>query len=279
MHMFRPTKAIIAVAGFGTRWLPYTKAIEKCMVPIMSRPWIDYIVEDCINVGITHIYFVVNKRHAQLKQYYSENLEIEEYLKSRGKSEELLSLNTAPKEVTFEYIVQDTKDGFYGTAVPVWLCRDKIEKGESFVSLNGDDFIYREDGKSELGLAIESFAESKNDGLAVGVQVEKEDVSKYGIFRMDGDVLMEIVEKPNIEDAPSTVANASRYILGGSFFDTLEKTITAKPDQSNNEYFITDAVSLYASEHSIMVHEATGKFLDGGNPTSWLESLNYLANI
>jgi len=79
MHMFRPTKAIIAVAGFGTRWLPYTKAIEKCMVPIMSRPWIDYIVEDCINVGITHIYFVVNKRHAQLKQYYSENLEIEEY--------------------------------------------------------------------------------------------------------------------------------------------------------------------------------------------------------
>src|SRR5688572_29239159 len=146
----KPTKAIIAVAGYGTRRLPITKTIEKCMLPIGNRPIVDYVVEDCINNGITDIIFVVGERHEQIKNYYSgHNEQLESYLEAKGKTRELEQVKTLARGVTFSYVVQD-RDQPYGTATPVALCAELVEPDDLVLFLAGDDFIYNPDGPSAI---------------------------------------------------------------------------------------------------------------------------------
>src|SRR5687768_6322947 len=112
------TKAIIPVAGWGTRRLPITKSIEKCMLPIGNVPVIDFVVQDCLRAGITDFYFVVSGAATQLKGYYSHHADLNDYL-VRGGKEDMLPLVTPP-DATFHFVTQDTTNGQYGTTVPVW---------------------------------------------------------------------------------------------------------------------------------------------------------------
>src|SRR5690606_36308538 len=140
--------AIIPVAGWGTRRLPITKSIEKCMLPIGNRPIIDYVVRDCIKAGITDIYFVVSKGSYQLQQYYARNESLEQFLQYNGK-QDMIELTLPAQGVNFHFIEQDANHK-YGTAVPVSLVFPQIAKGESVVVVMGDDFVYNADGSSEL---------------------------------------------------------------------------------------------------------------------------------
>ena len=128
------TKAIIPVAGWGTRRLPITKAIEKCMLPIGNRPIVDYVVRDCLAAGINDIYFVVGESSTQLQLYYEENGALDAYLIANGK-ENLLPLVKPPREVRFHYITQPA-DGKYGTALPISVVMPEIEHGESVAVLS-----------------------------------------------------------------------------------------------------------------------------------------------
>ena len=121
------TKAIIPVAGWGTRRLPITKSIEKCMLPIGNRPIVDYVVQDCIAAGITDIYFVVSEESSQIQAYYEDNGALNTYLIANGK-EDYLPMVAPPKNVKFHYVVQNTL-GKYGTAVTVALVFPKIRHG------------------------------------------------------------------------------------------------------------------------------------------------------
>ena len=119
------TKAIIPVAGWGTRRLPITKAIEKCMLPVGNRPIVDYVVRDCIKAGITDIYFVVNRGSRQIFDYYSDNARLNQFLEYNGK-QDMMELARPPMNVNFHYIEQDSNEK-YCTAFPVALVFTKIK--------------------------------------------------------------------------------------------------------------------------------------------------------
>lgn len=263
------TKAIIPVAGWGTRRLPITKAIEKCMLPIGNRPLVDYVVKDCIAAGITDIYFVVSEQSTQLHAYYGSNRELVDYLGVNGK-DDMLPLVTPPKSVDFHFVTQPTS-GRYGTAIPVALVSPYISEGESVVVLMGDDFIYNADGSSEVARLLSATPEGGSAML--GVNVPSENVSKYGVLDMnERNEFVRIVEKPAPDKAPSTLINVSKYVLG---YEVL-KSITDYADTViSGEYYITEPINQYVmGGGKIKIVPAEGRYLDGGSLEGWLYANN-----
>lgn len=265
------TKAIIPIAGWGTRRLPITKVIEKSMLPIGNRPLVDYVVEDCIKAGITDIYFVVSEGSTQVQDYYGHNRELEEYLVANGK-EDRLSDVTPPKNVTFHYIIQDTTGGSkYGTAIPVALAAPWVGEGESVVVLMGDDFIYNKDGSSEVKRLIE--AVKPGESAMLGVEIPREDVSRYGVIEADANNnFVQIVEKPEVNEAPSNLINVSKYLVSRELLDEIVEFSKQKVE---GEYYITDPINNYVAKgKNMVVVPSVGEYLDGGSVEGWLHANN-----
>lgn len=263
------TKAIIPVAGWGTRRLPITKSIEKCMLPIGNRPVVDYVIQDCIAAGVKDIYFVVSEDSSQLRSYYGENKALEEYLDVAGKSQ-MRSLILPPDDVRFHYIVQDANDK-YGTAVPISLVADQLDDDESVVVLMGDDFLYNPDGSSEVSRLIKAAPEG--ECAMLGVTVPHDQVGRYGVLELnDLDEFVRIVEKPSPEDAPSNLINVSKYVLNARAV----KMITKYVERSiSGEYYITDPINEYViGGGKVHVVAAEGQYLDSGTVDGWLYANN-----
>jgi len=260
------TKAIIPEAGWGTRMLPITKTIEKCMLPVGNRPLVDYVVQDCLKAGIKEIIFVVGEQSTQLQDYYRSNIPLNDYLRRKGK-EHLLASVAPLKDVKLHFIVQPST-GKYGTAVPVGLASDYIDEGEAAVVLMGDDFIYNADGSSEVARLIEATPDGSCALLAA--EVAAEDVGKYGVIRSDDEGnYIEIVEKPGVGQAPSNLVNISKYILTKEVIDRC----VGLPVSPRGEYELPDAVNDYVTNGGIVkVVPARGRYLDGGNVESWLHA-------
>lgn len=265
------TKAIIPVAGWGTRRLPVTKAIEKCMLPVGNRPIVDYTVQDCIAAGITDIYFVVGEQSSQLHDFYRNNVELNDYLRRNGK--ESLLPTIAPPKVRLHYVVQSSY-GKYGTSIPVALAYEAMGKpDESVVVLMGDDCIYNRDGESEIARLIS--ATTEGECAMIGVQVDKSQVTQYGVIKMNDDKIFErIVEKPSVEEAPSDLINVSKYVLNS---DTLRLVAAHAESIQPGEYYITDPIN-QAVEHGTTFHvvSARGHYLDAGTLEGWLDANEYV---
>jgi UTP--glucose-1-phosphate uridylyltransferase len=263
------TKAIIPVAGWGTRRLPITKAIEKCMLPIGNRPLVDFVVQDCIKAGIQDIYFVVSDESAQIQAYYGDNGALNTYLIANNK-EEMLPLVAPPHQVNFHYITQPTNSK-YGTAIPISLVAPELHDGESVVVLMGDDFIYNIDGSSEVARLLAATPEGGNAML--GVNVPRQQVSRYGVLQLnDQHEFVQIVEKPSPERAPSTLINVSKYILNHDLIMAITNYASVP---LSGEYYITDPINQYVfGGGSVKVIEAQGQYLDGGSVEGWLHANN-----
>lgn len=259
------TKAIIPVAGWGTRMLPITKTIEKCMLPIGNRPLIDYVVQDCLAAGINEFIFIVSENSSQLEDFYRSNIQLNDYLKRKGKVD-LLPL-VGPLQAKMHFVIQPSY-GKYGTAVPVALAADYIEDDESAVVLMGDDFIYNADGSSEIARLLA--ATPANECSLLAAKIAPEEVSRYGVIAVDDQGnYQRIVEKPDVNEAPSNLINISKYVL-------TKKVIQMCADvemSSRGEYEITDAINSYVDGGGIMrVVTAQGQYLDGGTPEGWLHA-------
>lgn len=261
------TKAIISVAGWGTRRLPITKAIEKCMLPIGNRPLVDYVVQDCIKAGITDIYFVISEGSTQLKQYYSNNDVLNRYLIQTGKNDDI-KLVAAPEGVNFHYIEQPAQ-GKYGTAIPVALVANNIVDNESVVVLGGDDFIYNDDGTSEVRRLIDGTPQNGNAILTANVP--RDQLNQYGVLEVSEDQsFVQVVEKPSPEAAPSTLINISKYVLN---HDIILRIADFVASDHPGEYYIIDPINSYVAEGgSFKVIEAQGEYLDGGTTEGWLHA-------
>lgn len=265
------TKAIIPVAGWGTRMLPITKAIEKCMLPIGTRPVIDYVVRDVIKAGIKDIYFVVGEQSSQLQSYYRTNILLNDYLKRNGK-EDRLPLVAPLKEVSIHFITQPSTGG-YGTSIPVGLASEFIDQDESAVVIMGDQFFHREDDGSNTADLI-NLVQSR--GLSAGLfgnPLPEELIPKFGIIEKDAeDNFVRIVEKPTIEEAPSNLNNSSFYIFDKEIFE-LARTLPANP--ARGEYEVTDAINAYvASGKKIAVGTVQGEYMECGSVDGWLRANN-----
>lgn len=268
------TKAVIPVAGWGTRRLPITKSIEKCMLPIGNRPLVDYVVQDCIAAGITDIYFVVSEWMTQIQSYYSDNGLLDTYLIAENK-DQMLPLVRPPRGVNFHFVTQDT-NGKYGTAIPVSLVVPHLQQGESVVVLMGDDFIYNADGNSEVKRLIDATPENGNAML--GVNVARELVGQYGVIDVnENHEFVRIVEKPRPDEAPSTLINVSKYVLN---YDLLKVIENFAMMPMSGEYYITDPINQYvATGGSIVVMPARGRYLDGGTVDGWLYANNVVHGL
>ena len=286
--MARITKAIIPVAGYGTRRLPMTKAIEKSMLPIGDRPLVDYAVSECIKAGIKDIYFVINKTmgdHTQIETYYGKNALLEDFLRDRNASEKLAKLQTAPEDVRFHYVVQDP-NAAYGTAVPVALVMAAAATGEvpaigaeeSVVFANGDDFFWDGGKTSEMA----TFVSRVEDGEAaiIGVECPREQVCNFGMIDNDAGVMKGLVEKPSKDEITSTLINVNRFVLNPA----LLKEIVAYVERNDfspleQEYLITDPILDFVKNGGKMrVVPAQSEWLDGGSLEGWYKANTTVLN-
>lgn len=269
----RCTKAIILAGGVGTRWLPLTKAIDKCMVPIGNKPLIDWVVDDLIQAGITEIIFRVGKEFNQLKTYYGHNPLLEEHLKTAKKYSELEQLNHIASKATYHFSPRVGQ--LYGTAVAVWQCRQFIADDEKVLVVSGDQLIYNPGGSAAADF-LEEAAKTGAPSAMMVVPVPKQEVSKYGIVQyreQDGVKLFErIVEKPKPEDAPSNLNNATFFLfdqkmLGYANPETL-------PNR-NGEHYITDSLNNYVRDgNDLAVIQTQAEYLDCGTIEGWLHANN-----
>lgn len=264
-------KAIIAVAGYGTRRLPITKSIEKCMLPLGNRPVIDYIVADCVRAGITDIYFVVSGSAEQLRSYYSRHVALEDKLQESGKPQLIESI-TPPAGVRFHYIEQDLSDSRYGTSIPVWLCRDYIDEDELVLVMMGDDVTYSLSGESDIERLV-----GLNAPCMLGVPIVSGDLSSYGVIKLSDDHTFDsIVEKPAKGSEPSRMINVSKYVLPGTFMKYLDAAVRLGPNQSG-EYYITDPINqMVRGGTDLVVVEAQGTYLDTGSLENWVNANTWL---
>lgn len=191
------TKAIIPVAGWGTRRLPITKVIEKSMLPVGNRPLVDYSVQELVKAGVTDIYMVIsNVEPCQVKAFYSDNIALNQYLIDRGKDDRLKLAKTLPENVKVHYVAQDPA-GKYGTAVPIAMVVEEYNIDEPVLVFMGDDFIWNPDGESSAE-ALLGALQSPEESAIFGVEIPREQVEKYGVFSVEDGKLTEVVEKPSV---------------------------------------------------------------------------------
>ena len=262
------TKAIIPVAGWGTRRLPITKSIEKCMLPVGNRPIVDYVVRDCIKAGITEIFFVVSKGSTQLQQYYSNNADLNQFLEYNGK-QDLIQLAQPPQNIVFHYIEQDI-NGKYGTALPAALMLPNMKKDESVALVTGDAFFHSADGSSEIARLLAGTPDGQNAVLSS--LVAPEDVSRYGIIDFDEDTgaFVRIVEKPPVDQAPSNQMNTSIFVLN---YEMIQRAYNFCQIEISGEYYLTDVVSQAVMDKiPVTVVPGQGEYMDCGNVYGWLHA-------
>lgn len=269
------TKAIIPVAGWGTRRLPITKIIEKSMLPVGNRPLVDYSVQELVKAGVTDIYMVIsNVEPCQVKAFYQDNLALNQYLTDRGKSDRLELAKTLPDNVKIHYLPQDPS-GKYGTAVPVAMVAEEYNITEPVLVFMGDDFIWNPSGKSASDSLLEAVRNDQESAM-IGVEVPHDQVDKYGILSIEDGLLTNVVEKPAVEDAPSNLINVSKYIVSPELMQEIVAYVNTHDfGPKDQEYIITDPIDTYIKKGGTMrVVSAEGQYLDGGSVEGWIHANN-----
>lgn len=266
------TKAIIPVAGWGTRRLPITKVIEKSMLPVGNRPLVDYSVQDLIKAGVKDIYMVVsNTEPCQVREFYQDNLALNRYLVDRGKEEKLEKAKTLPDDVRMHYVAQDPS-AKYGTAVPIAMAVEEFKINEPVLVFMGDDFIWNPDGESAAEALVKA-SDGENSAI-LGVEIDKSEVEKYGVLSSkDGD-LVGVVEKPTPEEAPSNLINVSKYVMTPDLLQKIVKYVNENDfGPMDQEYMVTDPIDEYIREGGKMKIATTkGEYLDGGSVEGWVHA-------
>lgn len=269
------TKAIIPVAGWGTRRLPITKIIEKSMLPVGNRPLVDYSVQELIKAGVKDIYMVIsNVEPCQVREFYKDNLALNQYLIDRGKEDRLKLAKTLPDDVTIHYTVQDPA-GKYGTAVPIAMVVEEYKIDEPVLVFMGDDFIWNPDGESAAEALIGASGENGNSAI-LGVEIAKDKVEKYGVLSEKDGNLIGVVEKPKPENAPSNLINVSKYIMSPELLQKIVKYVDEHDfGPLDQEYMVTDPIDDFIKEGGVIrVAPTSGEYLDGGSVEGWLHANN-----
>ncbi len=269
------TKAIIPVAGWGTRRLPITKVVEKSMLPVGNRPIVDYPIQELVKAGVTDIYMVIsNVEPCQVKAFYSDNIALNQYLTERGKDDRLKLAKTLPENVKVHYITQDPS-GKYGTAVPIAMAVEEYNIDESVLVFMGDDFIWNPGGESSAEALINSLQSSEESAI-FGAEVPRDKVDKYGVFSVEDGKLTAVVEKPSIEEAPSNLVNVSKYVMSPGLLQEIVKYVKEHDfGPKDQEYVVTDPIETYINNGGIMrVASTSGEYLDCGYVEGWLHANN-----
>ena len=262
------TKAVFPVAGFGTRFLPATKAMPKELIPIINKPLIQYAAEEAIAAGIDTLIFVTGRNKRSIEDHFDSNNELEAALRAGGKEEQAdMVRNILPPGVECIFVRQPEQLGL-GHAV---LCAERAVGNDTFAVLLADDFLtdYIPGVTADLIRAYELNGKSQ---LSV-MKVEGPDISKYGVIvpDADGTGIIGLSEKPNIADAPSNLASIGRYVLTPDIFQILRGV----PEDARGEIQLADAINIQASRGAVDTVKLNGKRFDCGSVNGFIEATNF----
>ena len=270
-------KCLFPVAGYGTRFLPVTKAIPKEMLPIGSKPLIQYSIEEALGCDISDMVMITSKHKGAIRAHFEPNHEIEANVKGSEKEKLLNGLNMIIDACEFSYIEQQEMLGL-GHAIS---CGDQVIGGEPFAVLLPDDLCHNE-GDSVLG-QMKDIYEKNPDCCVVAIEeVSIEEVNKYGVI--DGELVSgstniyqveNMIEKPDPAEAPTNLAIIGRYILIPDIFDVLKDM---KPDR-NGEIQITDALMVLAKQGKVLAYKFQGTRFDCGSPKGFLRASNEMSEL
>ena len=268
--MIKIKKAVLPVAGFGTRFLPATKAIPKEMLTIIDKPLIEYAVEEAISAGAEEIIFITSHTKPAIKKHFSEAPELEKRLKDSGKIDLLKKIKPEIfKNIRFTYIDQAEQKGL-GHAI---LLAENAVGNDAFSVLLPDDLFLST--PTCLQQILDSYSKNLQSVIAVN-KIDKENIHKYGVIDQGNHKLDEsntvtisdIVEKPNAADAPSDIAVVGRYIFNPSIFNCI-KQVEA---DGSGEIQITDAIKLLIQTENVQAKIFEGDKYDCGSKEGYLEA-------
>lgn len=261
-------KAVIPVAGYGTRFLPFTKAVPKPMLPILNKPALQVISEEVVNSGITDILFIVGYKKEILESHFDVAPELEKMLKEKGKDDFLKEVVYPEHMANFTYVVQEVQNG---TASAVQLAKDFVGD-EPFAVLFGDDVMFNEKRPviGQLADVYEKYGKTVLGCKRVSMDV----ISKYASVEFDkvleDDVynMVKVTEKPKREEAKSDLAPLGRYVCSPKIFDIIENL---KPG-ANGEYQFTDALDIIARSEGALAYVFDGTRYDMGDRFGYLKA-------
>ena len=268
------SKAIIPVAGWGTRRLPITKIIEKSMLPVGNRPLVDYSVQELIAAGVKDIYMVIsNVEPCQVQEFYKDNLALNQYLEERGKEDRLKLAKTLPDDVTIHYTIQDPS-GKYGTAVPVAMVVEEYNINEPVFCFMGDDFIWNPGGESSAEALLKTIKNPSESAL-FAIDKPHEALLNGGALTIEDEKVVKITEKPRPEQITG-LTSVSKYILSPELLKEIVDYVHAHDfGPLDQEYMITDPFASYIEKGGVMRAARTdGEYLDGGTVEGWVHANN-----
>lgn len=259
-------KAVIPAAGWGTRFLPATKAQPKEMLPIVDKPAIQYIVEEVINSGIEDIIIITGKHKKSIADHFDRNIELEMALKEQKKEKLLKIVEDISSMIDIHYVRQKKPKGL-GHAI---YCARTFIGDAPFAVLLGDDIVVSD--KPVIQQMAEVYEKEKNPLIGIQ-QVPHKEISKYGVvdYKLSKKRLYDIdklIEKPAVNKAPSDLAIMGRYIITPDIFEILEKT---KPGKGG-EIQLTDALNELAQKRTVQAYEFEGKRYDVGSKLGFLKA-------
>ena len=268
-------KAVIPVAGLGTRMLPATKAIPKEMLPVVDKPLIQYVVSECVSAGIKEIILVTHASKNSIENHFDTSFELEATLEKRVKRQLLEAVQAiCPKDVTIMHVRQGVAKGL-GHAV---LCARPMVGDEPFAVVLPDviiDEFTSNPKKDNLADMTAKFNTSRVSQIMVE-QVPQHEVSNYGIVDLEGlqlspgdsGKIYNMVEKPDVEDAPSDLAVVGRYVLSGEIWDLLEFT----PPGAGDEVQLTDAIAALMKIEQVDAYYMKGASHDCGSKLGYMRA-------
>ena len=261
-------KAVFPVAGFGTRFLPATKAMPKELLPIVDKPLIQYAAEEAIAAGIDTLIFVTGRSKRAIEDHFDANNELETMLRVKGKDAQAdMVRNILPAGIECIFVRQAEQLGL-GHAV---LCAERAVGGDPFAVLLADDFLtdYTPGVTADLAQAFESSGKLQ---LSV-MEVDGPDISKYGVVVPNGSGagIAGLVEKPDANEAPSNLASIGRYVLTPDIFDTL-RCLGAG---SGGEIQLADAINIHAQQGSVETVCLNGRRFDCGSVHGFMGASNH----
>jgi len=261
-------KAVIPAAGFGTRFLPQTKAMPKEMLPIVDKPVIQYVVEELVDSGITDIVIVTGWHKRSIEDHFDYPNELLATLKEQGKEKQIEEVKRTAELANFIYIRQK---GPYGNGTPV-LCAKSVIGDEPFVAIWGDEFIYSTPPRAKQCIDV---YEKYGDAVISAIRVPKKDVSRYGIvdvtpIEKNVSQIKKLIEKPTVEEAPTNLAAHGCYVLPPEIFGILEHLGPGK----SGEIWLTDAIKELMKTRPVYACEIEdGKYYDTGNKIEYLKTV------
>ena len=265
MKNFCVKKAVVPVAGLGTRMLPATKEIPKEMLPIVTTPIIQLIVEEIFYSGIEEIILITNSKKGSIEEHFDKNLDLELKLKKNKNLRDLELVKRISELKTKIITIKQGEPLGLGHAV---LCSMPVVKNEPFALILPDMILSKNDYKNNLFKLKKNFEKSGNSQILLG-KIEKKHTKKYGIAKVKNRSLVSIIEKPDPDKAPSNLFVVGRYILDKEIFKFLKKTKTDK----SGEIQLTGALQDYLLKNEIKFEHLEGEVFDCGDKLGYLKAI------